>query len=125
MKITKKLIKQYVKEKLSNDETWQMRAFQRIYDLQTPTEQSCETTNTDNGVGFTGTDGTILTSIGNQLRKRGKITPKQKAIVIKKMPKYWKQIVSISDHKKLVRCMIADGYVTEKDAFMDYLNETL
>jgi len=121
MKITKKLIKEYVREKLSNDETWQRHALLRVYEMQTPGEQQCETTDTDNGVGFTGTDGTILTSIGKQLKYKGSISPKQMAIVKKKMKKYWKQVIAISDQKKLIRCMIADGVITEKDAFLEVI----
>ena len=60
-----------------------------------------ETTRDRNNVGFTDIDGEILSSFAKQLLSRGYLSPKQMAIVYKKMPKYWSQIVRVSNTEKL------------------------
>jgi hypothetical protein len=57
-------------------------------------------------VGFTGADGEFLTSLAKQLQKKGYLSPKQMTFVFKKMPKYWKQILNISDEEKLIDLML-------------------
>ena len=115
--ITKKAIGEYVKEKLTNSKAWQLQALVRIFEFQTASEQASGETSEENGVGFTGADGEILTSLALQFQKRGSLSPKQLAIVQKKMKKYWKQIIAISDEEKLLRCMVADGKITDGDYF--------
>ena len=100
-KITKGEIKTFVKEKLSSSQNWALNALLKIFDYQTAEEQDWETTNVYNGVGFTGVDAEILSSMAKQYRKRGFLSEKQMAIVYRKMPKYWNQIVQISDQEKL------------------------
>lgn len=100
-KIKKSLIKEFVQKKLSADPVWVKRALLRIYDLQTRDEQHMQGTIYNNGVGFSGTDGRILTSLAKQLIKTGYLSNKQMELLMKKMPKYWKQIVEISDKEKL------------------------
>ena len=35
--------------------------------------------------------------------------------VMKKMKKYWKQVLTVTDEKKLVSCMYRDGVLSEED----------
>jgi len=100
-KITKAQVKEFVKQKLASDPVWSQQALLRIYDFQTIEEKKSKDTRFHNGVGFTGTDGRILTSMAIQLKKYGRLSPKQMSIVMTKMPKYWGQIVKISDKEKL------------------------
>jgi hypothetical protein len=100
-KITKTQIKEFVKRKLSTDITWATRALIKIYEFQTQDEQKMQGTIYNNGVGFTGTDGRILTSFAKQFKKYGRLSDNQIKIVFKKMPKYWIQVVKISDKEKL------------------------
>ena len=100
-KVTKVQIKEFVKKKLSTDPVWARHALLKIYEFQTQEEQRAGDTQFNNGVGFTGTDGRILTSLAQQLQKKRYLSDKQMALVFKKMPKYWIQVVKISDKEKL------------------------
>lgn len=101
VKVTKKRISEFVREQLKTNEKWALGALVKIYDFQTDDEQNSGDTNEYNNVGFTGVDGFILSSIANQYIKKGWLSPKQKAIVMKKMSKYTRQIVEVSDGEKL------------------------
>jgi hypothetical protein len=73
-----------------------------IYNRQTAEEKSVGDTVEENGIGFTGADGEILSSLAEQYRSRGSLSVKQMAILKKKMPKYWRQIAGISNREKLL-----------------------
>jgi len=100
-KITKKQVKDFVKEKLTTDRIWATHALLKIFEFQTEDEQHFKDTMIDNGVGFNGVDGHILSSFATQLKKKRRLSEKQMVIVFKKMPKYWSQIIKISDKDKL------------------------
>ena len=92
-KATKAQIKSYLKLKLGTDEAWALRALTRIFkENQTASEQIIESVTEDNSIGFTGTDGKILSSFAKQLGYGRSMSPKQMALIMKKMPKYWKQV---------------------------------
>lgn len=102
MKVTKKNTQLYVKEMLRTNKAWALRGLVRIFqENQTFEEQSHESTIVDNGIGFTGADGEFLSSIAKQVTTRKFVSDKQMAIVHKKMPKYWKQIIEMADGAKL------------------------
>ncbi len=98
---TKTQIKGFVKLKLSTDPIWALRALIKIYEFQTRDEQKRGNTVYHNGVGFSGSDGEILTSIAKQYLKTNRVSQKQLDIVFKKIPKYWMQVIKISDMAKL------------------------
>lgn len=100
-KITQQRKKEFLKEKLGKDPRWAKHALLKIFEFQTAEEQESEHTYFHNGVGFTGADGEILTSFAKQLQKYGRLSEKQMALLFKKMPKYWKQILTISNESKL------------------------
>ena len=95
-------IKGFVRLKLATDPVWAAKALIRIYQCQTLDEQNSLSTKHYNGIGFTGVDGKILSSIAKQLLRYGRISDKQMNIVLKKMPKYWSQIIELSDREKLL-----------------------
>ena len=101
-KITKKQIKEYVRTQLGSNPNWAKHALIKIFEFQTAEEQEMESTHDHNGVGFTGIDGEILSSFAKQLQKGGFLSPKQMDLLHKKMPKYWKQIIDISNQIKLI-----------------------
>ena len=121
MKITKKIVKEYLREKLSTSDAWALRCLEVIYDNQTPGEQTSDSTNCDNGIGFTGTDANILSSFAKQYRSRGTLSPKQMVILRKKAKKYWKQVLVLTDRPKLLKCMIKDNVIKAQDAFIECL----
>jgi hypothetical protein len=101
-KVTKKQIVEFVKAKLANDEKWAKHALLKIYSYQTAEEQQMETTSEYNNVGFNGADAEILSSIAKQFERKGWISSKQMVIVFKKIKKYSRQIIEISDEVKLL-----------------------
>ena len=120
-KITKQQIKEFVRGKLANDTRWALHGLTKIFDLQTEEEKEYETTSVHNGVGFTGTDGEILASFAKQYIKRQWLSEKQMAILMRKMPKYWKQIIALSDEEKL-RSMIPATFDPKKETTIEVFN---
>lgn len=117
-KITQQQIKEFVRGKLANDTRWALHGLTKIYEFQTTEEQEHETTSERNNVGFTGVDGEILASFAKQYNSRKWLSEKQMAILMRKMPKYWKQIVKISDEEKLL-AMIPENFESKKESIME------
>jgi len=120
-KITEKLIANYIKDKLTHDAKWQLKALIRIYEFQTSDEKLFENTTVHNKVGFSGIDGEIMTSMAKQYLRKGYLSPKQMAVVTKRIPHYWMQIQKLSDRNKILKCACVDGWITEEDLFLNSL----
>jgi hypothetical protein len=95
--VYKKDIKEFVKTMLGNNQAWAINALNKIFEFQDFGEQETGMTKQINYVGFTCLDAEILTSFQNQYKSKKYLSNKQINLLMKKMPKYWKQIVSISD----------------------------
>lgn len=93
----KKWTKEEIREKMATDGRWLIRGLLAIYDRQTADEKSMGATVEDNGIGFNGVDAEILTSIAMNYKTRNFISPKQLAIVQKKMVKYAGQLAKIAN----------------------------
>lgn len=93
--------KNYIKNQLATNSAWALRGLVRIHSLQTVDEQISQQTSHNNGVGFSGVDANILSSFADQVNRGRTLSPKQMAIVFKKMPRYWKQIASFIPAEKL------------------------
>lgn len=76
---------------------WLYRGLQAIYARQTQAEQAVEGTIENNGIGFNGIDGNILSSFAKQAAYRGFLTPKQLVVARKAMPKYAGQLAKIAN----------------------------
>ena len=89
-----------LREKLGTNTVWDMKACSRIFEYQTADEQNSDDTREHNGVGFTGADAYILSCFAKYIDE-GKFvgSPKQMAILFKKMPKYAKQLDGIAQTK--------------------------
>jgi hypothetical protein len=98
----KTITKDYIKTQLATNPAWAIKGLVKIYTLQTADEQASDRTSHDNGVGFSGVDAAILSSFAKQVNAGRNLSPKQMAIVYKKMPRYWKQIVGFIPETKLV-----------------------
>ena len=105
-KITKHTEMMFVKTQLASNPSWAKRALIKIYEFQTAEEQNSQRTKDYNGIGFTGVDGGILSSFAQQFLTKGYLSPKQMELVFRKMPKYWKQVIMISDPNALQRLII-------------------
>ena len=86
---------------LSTNEAWAKKALLRIFARQTESEQITESTHENNNVGFTGADAEFLSSLAKQLRDRGWLSTKQLRILLKRMPKYSRQLLDVSNKNKL------------------------
>lgn len=85
--------------KLGADSKWAQRALLAIYRNQTEDEKTESSVKHNNGMGFRAVDSHILTSFANQLQTRGFLTPKQMAIVLRKMPVYARQLMKFHGDK--------------------------
>lgn len=89
-----------IREAVSTQTAWQDRALIAIYNGQTEQEKDSQTTVEDNGIGFSGVDAEILTSFAEQFLRRQWLSPKQREILGKKLPKYAGQLWQIAITKK-------------------------
>jgi hypothetical protein len=89
-----------IKAMIEANDGWLYRAILAIYAGQTANEQRQGGTLEDNGIGFNGADGDILSSYARQLNQRGFLTPKQIFIARKKMVKYAGQLLAIAREKQ-------------------------
>lgn len=96
-KISKAWTKEEIKEKIATDNTWLYRGITAIYRLQTKSEQITGLTHESNGVGFNGTDANFMSSLAEQLIKRGTLSEKQTAAARKVMAKYAGQLARIAN----------------------------
>jgi hypothetical protein len=74
-----------------------IKALLWIYKFQTEDERSSSTTHALNGVGFTGIDGSILSSFAKQIIDKSYLSDKQLQILRKKIVKYENQMVKITN----------------------------
>lgn len=88
-----------IKEKLLVDDVWLTRGLVAIFKFQTESEKASENTLERNSRGFNGVDGKILTSIAKFYQRQGFLSPKQTAVVRKKMLKYSAQLSKIANKK--------------------------
>jgi len=114
-RVTKKLKTAYLKSKLSTVPAWALRCLEVVYANQTGDEKAFGCAKHNNNVGFTGTDAEFMTSLAQQYERRKCLSPKQMVFVLKRMPKYWKQVLTVTEDQKLVDCMYRDGILTKED----------
>ena len=81
-----------IKEQILKSDKALISALLRVYSWQTEAEKYSECTVETNSKGFNGIDAEILSSFAKQWETRGFLSPKQKDIARKKMPKYSRQI---------------------------------
>ena len=72
-------------------------ALKKIYGEQTADEQRAGETKHHNGVGFNGPDSKFMSSICEQLIRRGWLSDKQKYYARKKLIKYNKQLTRLAN----------------------------
>lgn len=94
MKVWKK---EEIKDLIENRNDAVIRGMLRIYDLQTESEKVFGDTHENNGIGFSGVDGDIMSSFVKFYNKTGFLTFKQIKIARKKMLKYAGQLTKISN----------------------------
>ena len=108
MNIAKCHYRDFLKRKLATDYRWALRALEVVYNNQTSSEKDTSTTHVENGIGFTGHDAPILTSFYLFQKKWKFLSKKQTSLLHKKIPKYWEQVLKVSDQAKLSAAYIED-----------------
>lgn len=92
-RVTEKDVQAYIKTMLKTNKAWASKGLQRIFrENQTAQEQSSERTIELNGIGFSGADSEILSSFARQMETGKTLSDKQMALVLRIMPRYWKQV---------------------------------
>lgn len=97
---TKKARLAFLRAGLGAKPAWAYRALALVFERQTADEQAAGVTIARNGVGFSGVDAELLTSFAGQyLAKRARcglgiarLSPRQEALLLRKMPKYAGQL---------------------------------
>ena len=84
---------------LASNPAWAHRALVVLHDQQTRDEQETRTTETHNGVGFTGIDAEILSSFAEQVKRGRTLSPKQLAIAHRRLPKYAAQLWRLAQQR--------------------------
>lgn len=105
---TKKEYMELLRKHLRENDAWAVRGLVAIYRKQTSDEQQDGVTKELNGVGFSGVDSEILSSLAKQYEFRKSLSPKQMDLVKKLMPRYASQ---------LFRQSIESGRVKKIDGF--------
>lgn len=90
---TKKARIAFIREMVSTNRAWALRALVRVYANQTEDEKNVGATTQLNGIGFSGADAEILSSFAEQVSRGRSLSDKQMAIVFKKMPRYARQLM--------------------------------
>ena len=94
-RVMKPSSKEEVAKMLRHDD-YVIGALIRIYSFQTVDEQEWEKTSYRNDMGFNGTDAKIMTRIAKYYGKKHWMSDKQLALVKRKIPKYWGQLINTS-----------------------------
>lgn len=89
-------VKKWVQDLLDRNDLAVCRALVVIFNRQTKSEQSADTVEVYNKVGFTGFDAQILSSFAKQYMSRGFLSDKQMGIARRKMKRYWKQLADVA-----------------------------
>ena len=102
---TKKATTAFIKTRLATDPAWATRGLLKLYQQQTPDEQSEGVARYENGAGFSGTDAAFLGSLATQYLQRGSLSARQMGFLHRLLPRYAAQLMRLADSAKLNRAM--------------------
>lgn len=88
IKVSKKVGILEIKNRIASEEKYACEVLLAIFDKQTSMEQSSGHVDNRNSVGFSKFDSELMTSFAKQYRRFGRLSPKQMAIVQRRMMKY-------------------------------------
>lgn len=88
--------KEAIQTMLATNDRAVCRALVAIYSRQTHQEQISGTTKEHNGVGFSAYDAEFLSSLAEQVKTRGTLSPRQLELARKKVKSYWRQLLEIA-----------------------------
>jgi hypothetical protein len=88
-----------IAEKIQNDPKWLRAGILAIYKRQTEDEKAAESTDKDNGMGFTGCDAKFGSSLAKKLLAGYTLTINQETAARKMMRKYAGQLLKVAKEK--------------------------
>ena len=97
--MSKKWTKDEIKRLLETNNVAVLRGMLRIYDLQTNDEKAVDETKYNNGIGFNGVDGYIMSKFSTFYNERKYLTEKQFNMAKKKIMKYAGQLTKIANNE--------------------------
>lgn len=112
--MNQKVVQEVVKKQLEKNPRWQLKALQVLYNRQTVDEQISMQTTNHNGKGFTAFDAKVLTDLALKARS-SRLKSYHYDTLSKRLPKYWRQIVEVSDPVKLERIVSQVGNVVRQN----------
>lgn len=89
--------KEEILSRVARRDDWACGALMAVYKNQTADEKTGEYTKEHNRVGFTKFDAELMTSFAKQYESKKRLSIKQLAIVRKRIPKYWRQLVKAAN----------------------------
>lgn len=92
---TKKARLAFLRAALGARPAWARRALEIVLARQTDDERAVGATIARNGAGFSGVDAEILTSFARQLAAGRALSPRQEAVLLRRMPKYAGQLAAL------------------------------
>lgn len=123
-KITKAKRKAFLKKMLATNPKWAMKALVTIYNYQTEDEKQSEGTYYHNNIGFSECDAHIMTSLAEQYLKYRRLSEEQMKFVYKYIPRYWRQILEITDIVKLDELVRIDHSLHREKPCWDMTRKT-
>ena len=85
-----------IREKLGTNVRWAIRGAKTLYSRQTRVEQQFGITVVSNQKGFSGYDAAILTDFVQLVERGHSLSPKQVAVLLRRMPKYAGQLWKVA-----------------------------
>ena len=101
--ITKKMVNEHIRHRLATNVQAAQQGLLKIYKQQTPMERAFrgQILEEKNGFGFTAFDSEILSSFAEQKLKKGWLSFRQNEVLLRKMPRYARQLVEITGEEKI------------------------
>lgn len=112
-----------LKTKLTTDPRWAEAALLRIYNAQTAAEQASGSVRVFNGVGFTGNDATYYTSLAKQLKANGRLSDKQRQMLMMNDPAKPRRGIQKYAGQLLEYCLQAGTVKKVNGFYTDELNK--
>ena len=94
---TKVWTKDEIRKLLQTNDAMVTKSLMKLYDCQTADEQNALITRHNNNIGFNGVDGAVMSRIAKWYADKKFLSPKQLALVRKKIVKYSGQLADIAN----------------------------
>lgn len=89
--------KDEIKSLLEKNDLFVAKSVVKIWERQTTSEKTSQSTEVNNGIGFNGLDAKIMSSFAEYFVTHGRLSAKQLNLARKKIMKYAKQLTSIAN----------------------------